>query len=158
MELNSLHLRVLSWLVKDPRMSVSNISRNSGLTARRVRRIVDELIDSEAFDFSYFWNPNAGDSMAFIAKIEYDSREAKSEDIEQSIRQRYSLEYFYSHVSAIEPVMFSVFMVDHLFDIEKIARTIKNFPGVAALSTMIYYSATILFPPTRLRLEEMLVE
>ncbi|UCH04508.1 MAG: Lrp/AsnC family transcriptional regulator, partial [Candidatus Thorarchaeota archaeon] len=28
-ELNSLHLRVLSSLVKDPRMSVSNISRNS---------------------------------------------------------------------------------------------------------------------------------
>jgi len=156
MELNSLHLRVLSSLVKDPRMSVSNISRNSGLTARRVRRLVDELVESDAFDFSFFWNPNAGDSMAFIAKIEYDSREAKSDDVDQIIREEYPLEYFYSHVSAIEPVMFSVFMVDHLFDIEKISRAIKKLPGVTTVSTMIYYSATILFPPTRSRLEEML--
>ncbi len=158
MELNSLHLRVLSCLVKDPRMSVSDISRNSGLTARRVRRLVDELIDNDAFDFSFFWNPNAGDSMAFIAKIEYDSRVAKSDDIDRRIREEYSLEYFYSHVSAIEPVMFSVFMVDHLFDIEKISRAIKKFPGVATVGTMIYYSAIVLFPPTRLRLEEMLSE
>ncbi|MFX0045043.1 MAG: winged helix-turn-helix transcriptional regulator [Candidatus Hermodarchaeota archaeon] len=157
-ELNSLHLRVLSSLAKDPRMSVSDISRNSGLTARRVRRLVDELIDSDAFDFSFIWNPNAGDSMAFIAKIEYDSRHAKSDDIDRRIREDYSLEYFYSHVSAIEPVMFSVFMVDHLFDIEKISRAIKKFPGVATVSTMIYYSATVLTPPTRSRLEEMLAE
>lgn len=158
MELSSLHLRVLSSLVKDPRMSVSNVSRNSGLTARRVRRIVDELIDSDAFDFSFFWNPNAGDSMAFIARIEYDSREAKSDDIDRRIREEYPLEYFYSHVSAIEPVMFSVFMVDHLFDIEKISRAIKKLSGVTTVSTMIYYSAIISFPPTRTRLEEMLAE
>ncbi len=156
MELSALHLRVLSWLVKDPRMSISDISRNSGLTARRVRRIVDELVESDAFDFSFFWNPNAGDSMAFIARIEYDSRETRSDDMDLQIRQEYSLEYFYSHVSAIEPVMFSVFMVDHLFDIEKISRAIKALPGVVRASTMIYYSATILFPPTRRRLEEML--
>ncbi len=96
--------------------------------------------------------------MAFIARIEYDSQEAKTDDIEEKLRQAYPVEYFYSHVSAIEAVMFSVFMVDHLLEIEEITKAIRDYPGVASLNTMIYYSATILTPLTRFRLEEMLTK
>lgn len=68
------------------------------------------------------------------------------------------MEYFYSHISAIEPVMFCVFMVDHLLEIEGITRAVREYSGVAALNTLIYYSATILTPLTQLRLEEMLTK
>ncbi|MFQ5833467.1 MAG: winged helix-turn-helix domain-containing protein [Candidatus Thorarchaeota archaeon] len=70
MELSSLQLRVMPWLLRDPRMSVNDIARNSGLTTRRVRRIINDLLESESINFSFYWNPNAEDSMAFIAKIE----------------------------------------------------------------------------------------
>jgi DNA-binding Lrp family transcriptional regulator len=158
MELNPLHLRVLRWLAEDPRASISDIARNTGLTARRVRRIIDELVSSNAFDISFIWNPNAGDSLAFISKIRYDSKETRPKDVSESIHELYPLEYFYSHVSAIETVMFSVFMVDHLFDVQQISRQLRKLHGVKALSTMIYYSATVLDPPTRVKMMELLSE
>jgi DNA-binding Lrp family transcriptional regulator len=158
LELKPLHLRVLRWLVEDPRLSISELARHTKLTARRVRKIVNEFINSNAFDFSFIWNPNAGDSLAFISKIRYDSKETQPEGVNQSIQELYPLEYFYSHISSIEPVMFSVFMVDHLFDVQKISRQLRKLNGVRALSTMIYYSATVIDPLTRIKMMELLSE
>jgi DNA-binding Lrp family transcriptional regulator len=158
MELKPLHLRVLRWLVEDPRASISELAKQTRLTARRVCRIVDELAESGAFDFSFIWNPNAGDSIAFISKLRYDSNETQPKIIDNTIRGKYPLEYFYSHISAIEPVMFSVFMVDHLFDIQIISRYLRKLAGVKTLSTMIYYSATVVDPLTCTRLLELLAE
>ncbi len=155
-ELSNLDLRVLKSLFTDPRMSISQIAEETGLTARRVRRIVDNLVESDAFIFDFTWNPNAGDSLAFIARIEYDDREGSSEEIENEIRKTYNLEYFYSHFSAIESVMFSVFMIQHLFDMESIIKAIRKFPGVRVVKPMIYYKATVVNPPTFTKLEEIL--
>ncbi|TFG96389.1 winged helix-turn-helix transcriptional regulator [Candidatus Thorarchaeota archaeon] len=157
-EINSLQIRVLQSLVKDPRMSISQIALETGLTARRVRKIVDHLIESKSFIFDFTWNPNAGESMAFIAKIGYDPRHGTSEEIEKRIRENYNLEYFYSHISAIEPVMFSVFMIHHIFDMEKIVNQVRKYPGVKILKPLIYYSATVIEPPTITHLEELLSE
>ncbi len=156
MKLGPLHLRILPWLARDPRASISDIARDSGLTARRVKRLVDELVESDAFDFSFVWNPNAGEGMAFISRLTYDSKVTQPEAIDREIREVYPLEYFYSHVSAVEPVIFSVFMVDHLFAIQNISRRLRRLTGVLALNTMIYYSATVLDGLTRVRMMELL--
>jgi len=155
-ELSNLDLRVLKFLYGDPRMSISQIAEGTGLTARRVRKIVDRLVDSDAFIFDFTWNPNAGDSMAFIARVEYDDREGSTADIENEIRKTYNLEYFYSHVSAIESVIFSVFMIQHIFDMESIVKAIRKYPSVKAVKPMIYYKATVVNPLTFTKLEEML--
>lgn len=157
-ELGSLQKRVLRSLVKDPRMSIAQIASESGLTARRVRKIVDQLMESNAFIFDFTWNPNAGESMAFLAKIEYDGRKTSFEEIEKRIRKSYNLEFFYSHISAVEPVMFCVFMVEHLFDMEKIVKELRKIPGVNSLSPLIYYTATVVDPPTVTHLEDLLSE
>jgi DNA-binding Lrp family transcriptional regulator len=158
MELKALHLRVLEHLVNDPRASITDLARATGLTARRAKKIVEELIESDSLDFTFVWNPNAGESIAFISKIRYDSKVTQAEVLDIGIREQYPLEYFYSHISAIEPVVFSVFMADHLFDIQSITRWLRELSGVKSLSTMIYYSATVLDPPSRTRLLEMVGE
>jgi len=155
-ELSKLDIRVLKSLFADPRISISQIAEETGLTARRVRKIVDRLVESDAFIFDFTWNPNAGDSMAFIARIEYQDRAISSEEIENKIRKTYNLEYFYSHVSAIESVMFSVFMVQHLFDMESVVKTIRKYPGVKTVRPLIYYKATVVNPPNFTKLEEIL--
>lgn len=157
-ELGGLQKRVLKSLIKDPRMSIAEVANESGLTARRVRKIIDQLIKSNAFIFDFTWNPNAGERLAFLARIEYDSRIATSESIEMKLRTDYNLEFFYSHVSAIEPVMFSLFMVNHLFDMEKIVKDLRMISGVKTLRPLIYYSATVVAPPTTTRLQELLSE
>ncbi|MBN2228695.1 MAG: winged helix-turn-helix transcriptional regulator [Candidatus Thorarchaeota archaeon] len=157
-ELTKLHLCILKWLFIDPRMNLSHLAESSGLTVRRVRRIVEELVESDAFEFGFHWNPNAGDSMAFISRIEYDPTLITSDEIDDFIQKKYDLEYFYSHVSAIEPVMFSVFMVPHLFDMENITKSIHAFDGVQSVIPMIYYSAKIVHPLTETKLVELLAD
>ncbi len=156
MELKPLHLRILPLLAEDPRASVSDIAQKSGLTARRVSRLVEELVSSGAFDFSFVWNPNAGESVAFICKVRYDPRNTEPEKIDTLMRDSYPIAYFYSHISVIEPVMFSVFLVDHLFDIQKISKQVRKLQGVTAINTMIYYNATVLEPITRTKMMELL--
>ena len=156
MNLNSLHLRILPWLLDDPRASVTEIAKKTGLTARRVGKLVDELVSSEALNFSYIWNPNAGDSIAFICRIRYNPKETESEVLDNLMRKTYKIQYFYSHVSVIEPVLFSVFLVDHLFNIQEITKQVRKMPGVKALNTVIYYSVTVLTPLTEKKLVELL--
>ena len=139
-------------------MSIAQIASESGMTARRVRKIVNQLLESNAFIFDFTWNPNAGESMAFLARIEYNPRDVTSDEIEQIMRTEYNLEFFYSHISAIEPTMFSVFMVEHLFDMEKIVTELRKIRGVKSLNPMIYYTATVANPPTMTLLEELLSE
>ena len=68
------------------------------------------------------------------------------------MRESYPVAYFYSHISVIEPVMFSVFMVDHLFNIQEISNAVRRLPGVNAIGTMIYYNAIVLPPITRIKM------
>jgi DNA-binding Lrp family transcriptional regulator len=157
-EISNLETRVLKSLYSDPRMSISHIAEETGLTARRVRKIVEKLVESGAFIFDFTWNPNAGDSMAFIARIEYDDKEGSSDEIDRLIRKNYNLEYFYPHVSAIESVMFCVFMIQHIFDMEAIVKELRKYPGVKTVNPRIYYAATVVDPPTFTKLEELISE
>ncbi|MFW9847895.1 MAG: AsnC family transcriptional regulator [Candidatus Thorarchaeota archaeon] len=54
--LTSLQKRVLMILKENPRAAISEIASSSGLTPRRVRRVVDELMESNAFHFTVRWN------------------------------------------------------------------------------------------------------
>jgi len=54
MELSKTHLKVLKALLEDPRMAISDISKRAGLTARRVRRALNELQERYQHEF---WSP-----------------------------------------------------------------------------------------------------
>ena len=51
-DIKKLHLKVLKYLLEDARMQVSEISKRTGLAARRVSRAIQELHESNAFWFS----------------------------------------------------------------------------------------------------------
>ncbi len=49
MDLKNLHLRVLKQLWDNPRMPVVEVAERSGLTTKRVRSLISEMIDSRVF-------------------------------------------------------------------------------------------------------------
>ncbi|MGY5871522.1 MAG: winged helix-turn-helix transcriptional regulator, partial [Candidatus Thorarchaeota archaeon] len=64
-ELTTLRLKVLRCLVQDARMPISEIAEQTGLTAKRVRKVLDQFLDNEVVRFTIRANLNAGEDTAF---------------------------------------------------------------------------------------------
>jgi len=71
-DLKPLQLRVLRCLVEDPRLPVTDIANKTGLTPRRVRRILSQLIEGGGVRFAIMINPNAGSGVLYYAILIWD--------------------------------------------------------------------------------------
>jgi hypothetical protein len=101
-------------------MQVSEISERTGLTARRVSRAIQELLESDAFWFATRWNLNLGGNTESYLKIKYNHQVGAKEATEDWLRKVFHLEYWYSYYSAIEPIVFAKFFTNHYQDAERI--------------------------------------
>jgi hypothetical protein len=71
---------------------------------------------------------NAGGYTAFIIKIRHaEGREAQSRIIDW-LKNKYPFEFWYAYASAFEPVIFCIFMVEHLRDSNDIAYAVTQVP------------------------------
>jgi len=156
MDLTTLHFRVLKWLIEDPRMSIVDIAKNSGLTARRVRRLLDQLEQSGAVRFRALIELGAAESIPFIETITWEERTITYAPILEWIEKTYPLRHWESFISASEPVLFALFSAESLTEVTELTREIRNHPSVKSVTTNIstYHK---FFPHYRLnRLKEMI--
>ncbi|UCE09695.1 MAG: winged helix-turn-helix transcriptional regulator [Candidatus Thorarchaeota archaeon] len=155
-EPSALQLRVLRCLAEDPRMSVTTVAEKSGLTAKRVRRIIEQLQDSRGFEFTIIRNLNAGSNTNFVIRVEWDDALTGPENIVNWLETEHPKEYWYPNISHSERVMFPVFVVDHLKDIEAIFKHLMELPNIFPHATLIPYPRKR-FPGSRERyLQELL--
>ena len=157
-DFSKTQLKVLNCLFDDPRMSISDVAKQTSMSARRVRRTIDELEESGAVKWSLLWNPNAGGYITCLVRSMYDEKEIVYEGIDEWCRTTFPKEYFYSHRFAAEPSTISVFQVDRITELEQFYRAFKNIPGVKKVTTYIYFTATVTQPLSNLVLYEQLVE
>lgn len=179
MQLTSLQLRVLQSLFDDARLSIAQIAKRTDLTARRVRKVLEELrgdkgsirpyivsypylqelrADQEAVHFRIKWNLNAEKDTSYMARINYDERQSTPYEIVEWLREKYSYEYWYSFASALEPTMFSVFVVNHLRQAEGIARQLKGLPTIKQVKTLVLYPQRNFEGLREIRLKELFTQ
>ncbi len=144
-EFTSLQLRVLKSLVEDPRMAVNDIARNSGLTARRVRKVLQQLQESGAVHFTVRWNWNAGGSTHVSIRLQWDDTKTSPETIIQQLHAEYPLLFWYAFSSVMKPLLFCVFLVDHVREIEPITRRVKQLPYITQVKTRVTFPTRV-FP------------
>ena len=138
--LTKTQLRVLKYLVENPRMSIVEIAELSGMTARRIRRTIDELQEGEGILFAVVWNLGIGGLTEVLLRIEWDEKNANHELVIDWLRKKYPLQFWSPFISAAFPVIFARFVVEKLETIESIAREVKRAPFVKSLSTLVFYS------------------
>lgn len=156
LELKKLHLRVLKCLIDDARMQVSEISELTGLAARRISRVIQELLDSDAVWFATRWNLSLGGNTEFYLKIKYDNPVGGNEEIEEWLRKEFPLEYWYSYCSALEPILFAKFVTEHYRVAQQISRIVKSNPFSKSVDVLLSYPV-IKFPRLgRTKLQEMI--
>lgn len=137
MELTPLHLRILKPLIDEPRLSVVEVADKTGLTARRVRRLLTQLEESGAIHFRALLELGAATSIPFLARITYDEQKANYESILDWMRKRYPLKHWENFVSAAEPVIFALLSVESLVEVNDVTRDIRQNESVKSVITII---------------------
>ncbi len=125
-EISKKQLRILHCLVNNPRMQLSKIAECSGFSAKTARRILNEALESEGLWFGVRLNLSLADDVAFIVKIEWDEHEAELQDILDWLNAEFQLEFWAPMIAASSPIVFAIFLVERIKDINPIVDKIKN--------------------------------
>ncbi len=154
------HLRVLQCLRENARMTISEISERTRLTPRRVRGIlqdfhgeigtpIETLVDKEykpnisqsqaAVHFRIYWDLNAGGGNVFVLRAYWDEGTGSPSEIVTYFKQHFPFEFWFSFTSANEPILYSVFIVNHIRESEKLLPVIRKAPNTSKIETWLSY-------------------
>ncbi len=155
-----LQMKVLNELRKDARMSIVELAKRTGLTARTIRRVLDQLggnsatarafvvrdnllpnerASSEPVHFRSIWNLNAGGCISYAVRLTYDEDQGNSIDVDSWLRKEYPVAHWYSYASATEPLVFSTFNVESVAAFEKIHHSLKKGQMIESSETLVLY-------------------
>ena len=158
MELSRMHLRVLKPLLHGPRLSVVEVSRESGLTARRVRRLLNQLEESGAIRFQALLELGAASSIPFLARVTWDEKIANYQEIWDWIAKTYPISHWETFVSATEPVLYSLIAVESLVEVNDVTRALRKYEKIQSVKTLISKFHKFYPSITRQKLVEMIEE
>lgn len=156
MELSRMHLRVLKPLLLEPRLSVVEVSKKSGLTARRVRRLLNQLEESGAVRFQALLELGAANSIPFLARVTWDERTANYQEIWDWIAKTYPLSHWETFVSATEPVLYSLIAVESLIEVNDVTRALRKYEKIQNVKALISKHHKFYPSITRQKLVEMI--
>ncbi len=172
-----LQLKVLNQLRKNARMSIVDLAKYTGLTARTIRRVLEQLggnratarafaitselhpeerASKEPVHFRSFWNLNAGGNISYAARITYAEDKGNPSDLAGWLQEKYPVEHWYSYASASDPLLFSTFVVENVGIFEKIHQSLKRGPMVDSIEMLVFYPQRHFKGLREIRLEEML--
>lgn len=139
-ELKKADLRVLKVLVDDARMPIREISEKTGLTARRVKRILDRFSETDCIWTAARWNLVAGGCIQFFMRTIYDERATTADKLAKWLRESFPREYWDTYFVATSPEVFVEFVVDDLRDIEQILRSMKKHQFIKTATPLVRLS------------------
>jgi DNA-binding Lrp family transcriptional regulator len=138
-ELTTLHLKVIKNLREDPRKPIASISKESGLTSRRVRSILDKLIEEDIIRLTVRINPNAGDAIWVSFRIRWDPKMTSGGQVHERLEGAFPSRFLQESHSATEPLMWADFLVERVSDSESITHTIKSIQSARVENTILPY-------------------
>ncbi len=118
-------LKVLRSLIEDPRMSISDIASQTSLTARRVGRTIQQLMD-KGIMFSVRWNLSAGGYDQVMIRTLIDEKKKAVTEVAEWVREKFPIQFWLPYVCADEPIVFLSFVVQNMQEANHIAQTLKQ--------------------------------
>lgn len=136
-QLDRLPLRVLKHLKTDPRMPIVELAEKAGLTARRVRRIIQELVSGQGIRFRALLELGAADSIPFIARVFWDDSKTSHDELLSWLNQSFQLPLWEVFISASEPTFFCLFTAGNLTEVDAITREIRKNQYVKSVRVLV---------------------
>ncbi|MFW9919750.1 MAG: winged helix-turn-helix transcriptional regulator [Candidatus Thorarchaeota archaeon] len=131
--------KLLRAIVDDPRMTISDIADETNLSARRVRRELDFLIESRAFHFGLRWNLATEKRSQILVYTQY-SKEFNVQEFVEWVYDRFELEAWAVTPSAMEPILATPFVTDSLGKIPEIIRELREYNGIENIRHYVVYT------------------
>lgn len=159
-EMSQAHLKVLRCLRQDARMSISDISKKSGLTPRRIRGIIQDfhgevgtpietLVDKQykpdirigqaVLHFRIYWDLNAGGGNAFVLRANWEEGKGSPDEIVRYFKDHFPFEFWFSFTAATEPIIYCVFIINHIRESEKLLPIIRMAPNTSNIEIWLSY-------------------
>jgi DNA-binding Lrp family transcriptional regulator len=135
-ELTPLHKRILRPLMVDPRMSIVDLAAKTGLTARRVRRLLSDFEGSDAVRFRTLHELGAATSIPFIVRLRWDERRASYDDVSRWIQSEFVLYHWETYISASEPTIFSLLCAESLTEMQQLVDRMRDNDFITSVKTM----------------------
>ncbi|MFX0169591.1 MAG: winged helix-turn-helix transcriptional regulator [Candidatus Hodarchaeota archaeon] len=133
MKFSALHIRVLKTLIDDPRKSIVDIANQSGLSARRVRKLVNDLVESQAIRFSVYLGLGARGSIPFLMRITLDERSTDYQTMISWLKETFSNSVWEIYTSVEAPVLIVLLTGETLQEVDTMARTTRRHEHVPSV-------------------------
>ncbi len=136
-QLGQLALRILAQLNVDPRMPIVEVAEKTGMTARRVRRVIKELTSGQGVRFRALLELGAADSIPFIARIHWDDSKTTHDKFSSWLNRSFQMPLWEVFISASEPTFFCLFTAGNLTETEAITREIRRNEHVKSIRVFV---------------------
>ena len=152
-------LLVLGALFFDGRMAVSQIAQRTGFTARRVRKILRELIEGDGICFITGSNIFALGDMEYRLKIRYDESQATGREIITGVYNKYPDAFWWASITTNEPLVDIGLIIDRPGTAVPIINEVKAASYTRSVEDYVSYPRVVLGNfPLRLHLAKLLIE
>ena len=129
-------LLIIRELVKNPREPVSSIANATNLPARLIKKTIDDLTKGYV-SLTIRWNLNAGNNITFLERIEFDEKITSLNSLNLWLGEQFKRSYLTPIICTTVPVLYAVFVVDQLAELQEIEPIIKKYKGIKSLTTFI---------------------
>jgi DNA-binding Lrp family transcriptional regulator len=152
-------LHVLRCLFDDGRMPVSQIAKRTGFTARLVRKILRELVESRGVCFITGYNVFALGVMEYRLKIHYDEKHVRGHDIITGVYNNYPDAFWWASITTNEPIVDIGLIIDSPMTYVPIINEVKAAPHTRSVEDYVSYPRIVFgnYPP-RFFLAKLLIE
>ena len=157
-ELNNGQLRVLKALLPDARKSISQIVEETNMSSKRVKTILDSLLEHKGIHFTILFNLSAHGNINFVLKLLFNEKKSEPKDVVRWIQKYHSHEYWNSFLFVHEPILMNFFTCSHLKDVSSITRSMEQAPFTISAEPLVIFPSRMNKGLRRLRLEEILAD
>lgn len=157
MKFSKLHLRVLRYLINDPRMPIAALAEKSGLTARRARKVVNELLQSNAVSFRALLELGVAASISFLMRVTYNEKDVEYQSLVDWLKETFAHALWDVYISVEGPLLYLLFAVNTLSELTYIAQQVRRFKHVQTVQVIInkYHQ---FFPGLRVKILNQLIQ
>lgn len=131
-------LIVLECLLDDPRKSVEDVSDCVKLSLKKVRCIIDDLIESKKVWFKVRWNPNTEVSHCVIMKISLVENHSGQSNILQWISEMLEDSFLGEYPIEADSEIFAWFNIEKMSGSIEISNQLQKHPEISSVETLYF--------------------
>jgi DNA-binding Lrp family transcriptional regulator len=121
----------------DPRKSIASIAEQTKLTARRVRKIVKELVEGKAVHFTVLLELGEAESIPFLMRITWDEKAVDDQALIAWLNDKFPLSLWETYISVDSPVLICLFTGENLNEVDLISRATRRYEPVQTVTVII---------------------